>query len=62
VSAKAESGARPAAQAFSVRSAMSTAQALRLCPQAIVIPPRHKACQEYSARMMTIPPEYSPLI
>ena len=48
------------ARAFGVRSAMPTAQALRLCPQAIVLPPRHKAYREYSARMMTILSEYSP--
>ncbi len=51
-----------AARAFGVRSAMPTAQALRLCPQAIVIPPRHKVYREYSARMMAILSEYSPLI
>ncbi|MGA9349724.1 MAG: DNA polymerase IV [Anaerolineae bacterium] len=51
-----------AARAFGVRSAMPTAQALRLCPQAIVIPPRHKVYGEYSARMMAILGEYSPLI
>ena len=51
-----------AARAFGVRSAMPTAQALRLCPQAIVIPSRHKVYGEYSARMMAILGEYSPLI
>jgi nucleotidyltransferase/DNA polymerase involved in DNA repair len=38
-----------AARAFGVRSAMPTAQALRLCPQAIV-PPRHRVYGEYSAQ------------
>jgi DNA polymerase-4 len=51
-----------AARAFGVHSAMPTAQALRLCPQAIVIPPRHKVYGEYSARMMNILSEYSPLV
>jgi DNA polymerase-4 len=51
-----------AARAFGVHSAMPTAQALRLCPQAIVIPPRHKVYGEYSARMMAILSEYSALI
>jgi DNA polymerase-4 len=51
-----------AARAFGVRSAMPTAQALRLCPQAIVLPPRHKVYQEYSARMMAILSEYTPLV
>jgi len=51
-----------AARAFGVRSAMPTAQALRLCPQAIIVPPRHRVYREYSARMMAILSEYSPLI
>ena len=51
-----------AARAFGVRSAMPTAQALRLCPQAIVLPPRHKIYGEYSARMMAILSEYTPLV
>ena len=51
-----------AARAFGIRSAMPTAQALRLCPQAIVVPPRHKVYGEYSARMMAILSEYSPLV
>ena len=50
------------ARAFGVRSAMPTAQALRLCPQAIVLPPRHKIYGEYSARMMAILSEYTPLV
>ena len=50
------------ARAFGVRSAMPTAHALRLCPQAVVLPPRHKIYGEYSARMMAILREYSPLV
>ena len=50
------------ARAFGVRSAMPTAQALRLCPQAIILPPRHKIYGEYSVRMMAILSEYTPLI
>ena len=45
------------ARAFGCRSAMPMAQALKLCPQAIVLPPRHglyrqvfKACHGHSAR------------
>jgi DNA polymerase-4 len=41
---------------------MPTAQALRLCPQAIILPPRHQVYQEYPTRMMAILSEYSPLI
>jgi len=39
-----------AARTFGVRSAMPTAQALRLCPQAIVVPPRHRVYGKYSAQ------------
>ena len=51
-----------AARAFGVHSAMPTAQALRLCPQAIIVSPHRKAYMGYSARMMAILSEYSPLI
>jgi len=50
------------ARAFGVHSAMPTAQALRLCPQAIVLPPRPDIYREYSARMMAILREYTPLV
>jgi len=50
------------ARAFGVRSAMPTAQALRLCPHAIIVPPRHRIYGEYSARMMAILSEYTPLV
>jgi DNA polymerase-4 len=50
------------ARAYGVHSAMPTAQALRLCPQAIIIPPRHKIYGEYSRRMMVILSEYTPLV
>jgi DNA polymerase-4 len=66
-------GARPAQRgvvasasyadrAFGVRSAMPTAQVLRLCPQDMVLPSRHKVYRQHSARMMVILSEYSPLI
>jgi hypothetical protein len=48
--------------AFGVRSAMPTTQALRLCPQAIVLSPHHEVYRGYSARMMAILSEYSSLI
>ena len=54
-------GARPEQRGV-VASASYTAQALRLCPQAIVLPPRHKVYRESSARMMAILSGYSPLI
>jgi DNA polymerase-4 len=51
-----------AARAFGVHSAMPTAQALRLCPQAIIVSPHRQAYKEYSAQMMDIFSEYSPLV
>lgn len=51
-----------AARRFGVRSAMPTAQALRLCPQAVLLPPRHGLYQEYSERVMSILHEYTPLV
>src|SRR5690349_13926057 len=42
------------ARRFGVRSAMSTAQALRLCPTAIVVPTDFDRYLELSARVMRI--------
>ncbi|MCW2541334.1 MAG: DNA-directed polymerase [Frankiales bacterium] len=49
-----------AARAFGVRSAMSMGLALRLCPQAVVISPRHGAYGEVSAAVMKIFSEVTP--
>ena len=43
-----------AARKFGVRSAMPTAQALRRCPQEVVVPPRHTLYKSYSRRVMAI--------
>jgi DNA polymerase-4 len=43
-----------AARAFGVHSAMPTYRALQLCPQAIVLPPRHRLYRDYSRRVMAI--------
>lgn len=51
-----------AARKFGVHSAMPLSQALRLCPHAIVVPPRHGVYSEYSRRVMSILREYSPLV
>lgn len=51
-----------AARAFGVRSAMPVAQALRLCPQAIVRRGRHREYGTYSRRVMAILGEYTPLL
>jgi DNA polymerase-4 len=50
------------ARAFGVRSAMPTSRALRLCPQAIVLPPRHTLYRDYSRRVMEILHQASPLV
>jgi nucleotidyltransferase/DNA polymerase involved in DNA repair len=41
-----------AARAFGVRSAMPMRRALQLCPDAIVLPPRHSIYRRYSRRVM----------
>ena len=51
-----------AARAFGVRSAMPMSQALRLCPQAVVRPGRHRDYSAYSKRVMSILSEYTPLL
>ena len=50
------------ARAFGVRSAMPMSHALRLCPEAIVLPPRHRLYREYSRRVMAILHQTSPLV
>ncbi len=51
-----------AARAFGVHSAMPVAQALRLCPQAIVRHGHHSVYAAYSRRVMAILAEYTPLL
>ncbi len=41
-----------AARAFGIRSAMPTAQALRLSPELVVLPGRHRVYGEYSQKVM----------
>jgi len=50
------------ARAFGARSAMPMHQALKLCPDAIVLPPRHGRYREYSRRVMAILHQASPLV
>ena len=50
------------ARAFGVHSAMPMYRALQLCPQAIVLPPRHRLYREYSRRVMAILRHTSPLV
>jgi DNA polymerase-4 len=47
---------------FGVRSAMPMARALRLCPQALVVPPRFAAYSEASQKIHAILAEVTPLI
>ena len=51
-----------AARAYGVRSAMPTAQALRLCPQAILIPGDPERYSEISDQVMALLSEYTPLM
>lgn len=50
------------ARRFGVRSAMPMVQALRLCPDAVVISPRMKHYAEVSAAFFAILGQYSPLV
>lgn len=51
-----------AARKFGCRSAQPTAVALRLCPQAIVLPPRHALYAEVSRQVFEIMGRFSPLV
>lgn len=50
------------ARKFGVRSAMPVSQALRLCPQAIILPPHMHKYKEYSEKVMAIFSEVTPLV
>ena len=50
------------ARACGVRSAMPVAQALRLCPQAIRVPPRHGVYGEHSRAVMALLEGYTPVV
>jgi DNA polymerase IV len=50
------------ARAFGVRSAMPTAQALRLCPELLVVPPRFEAYHEASRAIRAIFGRYTDLV
>lgn len=51
-----------AAREFGVRSAMPMARALRLCPDAVVLPPHFDVYRQYSRQVMAILRETSPLV
>jgi len=48
------------ARAFGIRSAMPTAQALRLAPELIIVSHRHRIYGEYSKRVMSLLREHAP--
>jgi DNA polymerase-4 len=50
------------ARAYGVRSALSSVQARRLCPQAVFLPGRHARYREVSAVVMGIFGSYTPLV
>ncbi|HOX06734.1 MAG TPA: DNA polymerase IV [Planctomycetota bacterium] len=50
------------ARKFGVHSAMSTARALRLCPKAVLLPPRFDRYGEMSGQVFAILREYTPLV
>lgn len=56
------SSASYAARRYGVRSAMPTARALKLCSEAILVPPRHHVYSEFSDRVMAILRDFSPLL
>ncbi|MEO9240199.1 MAG: DNA polymerase IV, partial [Jatrophihabitantaceae bacterium] len=51
-----------AARTYGVRSAMSMGQALRLCPQLVVIPPDREAYRSTSDAVMKIFEDFTPMI
>jgi DNA polymerase-4 len=50
------------ARKYGIHSAMPTFRALRLCPNLIVVRPRHRVYRDYSAQVMAILEEYSPVL
>ncbi|MBG6238341.1 DNA polymerase-4 [Mycetocola sp. CAN_C7] len=50
------------ARRFGVGAAMPVSKALRLCPQAIVLPPHHERYTDYSRRVMAIFRDATPLV
>ncbi|MDR0578729.1 MAG: DNA polymerase IV [Candidatus Accumulibacter sp.] len=50
------------ARAFGVHSAMSTARALRLCPQLLLLPPDFRRYREASQQILAIYRDYTPLV
>lgn len=51
-----------AVRAYGVRSGMPTAQALRLCPEAVVVGVPRRACAEKSRAMVRVLERFSPIV
>jgi len=51
-----------AARSFGVHSAMPTKQALRICPQLIVVEPEHHAYETFSQKVITALKGFTPII
>jgi DNA polymerase IV len=51
-----------AARAFGIRSAMPTSRALRICPDLIIVPPRHRLYSEISKQVMERLGRLTPLL
>src|SRR5436190_13396256 len=54
--------ANDAARALGIHSGLSAAIALRLAPNALFLPPRHEIYAQYSARVMAVLRDESPLV
>jgi DNA polymerase-4 len=54
--------ANDAARAVGIRSGLSAAIALRLAPNALFLPPRHQIYERYSARVVAVLRDESPLV
>jgi DNA polymerase-4 len=50
------------ARKYGVRSAMPMGQAVRLCPDLLILPARHRLYREYSQRVMSLLREEAPLV
>ena len=50
------------ARVFGARSAMPMYRAVQLCPQAIIVPPRHHLYNDYSKRVMAVLHETCPMM
>lgn len=50
------------ARAFGIHSAMPTYRALQLCPELVIVPPRHDVYRRYSHEVMALVREAAPLV